>query len=56
MLEDVSARAVFADNRGHLVAKFSEDEVKAVVSPPTATLILYVNGADVGSDTVRVIE
>ena len=56
MLESVSAGAVFADSRGHLVAKFSESAVEAIVTPPSATLTLYVNGADVGSDTVRVIE
>ena len=55
-LEDVSAAAVFADSRGELVAKFSESAVEALVSPPTATLTLYVNGVDIGSDTVRVIE
>ena len=55
-LEGIPARVVFADSRGELVAKFSEAAVEAVVAPPEATLTLCVDGVDVGSDTVRVIE
>ena len=56
MLESVPARYTFADNRGHLVAKFSEDAVEAIVAPPRAVLTLYIDGDDVGSDAVRVLE
>ncbi len=55
-LEDIPATHIYADNRGHLVAKFSEDEVKAIVSPPTAVLTLTIDGIAVGADTVRVLE
>ena len=52
----VPALCTFADDRGDLVAKFDESEVKAMVAPPEATLELVVEGESVGSDTVRVIE
>ena len=55
MLENINARSVYADNQGCLVAKFAEDAVKAIVAPPQATLTLFIDGEDVGSDTVRVI-
>jgi hypothetical protein len=57
-LEGISARWTFPDSRGELVAKFDVDAVKAIVSPPSATLRL--TGATVdgrsfsGSDTILV--
>ncbi|MBN2445287.1 MAG: hypothetical protein JXO22_01075 [Phycisphaerae bacterium] len=56
VLEDIAAVSVYSDDCGYLVAKFDEDAVKAIVAPPSATLTLYIEGVDVGSDTVRVVE
>jgi len=48
-----------ADARGELVAMFSEDAVKAIVTPPSALLTLtgqMADGADFwGSDEARVV-
>jgi len=48
-----------ADSCGNLVAKFSEDAVKAIVAPPETTLTLTGVMKDgesfAGSDTVRVV-
>ena len=55
-LDGIPALTIYADNRGHLVAKFSEEAVKAIVAPPSAVLTLNIDGLDVGSDTVRVVD
>ena len=59
-LNGISAISTGADSRGHLVAKFDEGAVKAIVAPPQATLTLsgcYTDGTSFeASDTVRVIE
>jgi len=39
-LSGIPALHTKADARGNLVAKFNEDEVKAAISPPEATLTL----------------
>lgn len=57
-LNGLSAKTTFADDCGNLVAKFSLDEVKAIVKPPEATLTLTGATKDgeffTGSDTVAV--
>jgi len=57
-LNGVSARLCFADDRGDLVAKFSAAKIKAIVSPPKATLVLSGATKDEvpfsGSETVAV--
>jgi len=59
-LEGVPADSAWADSRGSLVARFSEAEVEALVTPPSATLtlegLMKDGTAFAGSDTVRVIE
>ena len=59
-LNGIPVSGVGADALGHLVARFPEDEVKAIVSPPGATLTLTGNyrlgGSFSGSDTVKVVE
>ena len=55
-LDGIPATSIYADNRGHLVAKFREESVKDIVAPPTAVLTLNIDGQDVGSDTVRVVD
>ena len=57
-LNGLGATLCFADDRGDLVAKFSLAKVKAMVSPPEATLTLTGATKDgtafSGSDTVPV--
>jgi hypothetical protein len=57
-LEGVSAAATFADARGDLVAKFPVAAIKALVSPPEASLTLTGVRKDgvcfTGSDAVAV--
>ena len=57
-LNGVPARSTFSDDCGDLVAKFSEADIKALVSPPSATLTLagLTTAGDVfsGSDVVMV--
>ena len=57
-LNGVPAKFTFADDRGDLVAKFSEEDIKAIVSPPEATLTLAgvtkAGEAFSGSDVVKV--
>ena len=57
-LNGVPAGAVFADNQGDLVAKFSEAAIKAMATPDEITLTLtgrYRDGETFeGSDTVTV--
>jgi hypothetical protein len=59
-LNGVSAGATKADARGELVAKFDEDAIKALVSPPSAVLALTgltVDGDEIyGEDEVQVRE
>jgi hypothetical protein len=59
-LNGVPADATWADNRGNVVARFSETAIEALVAPPSATLTLCgsLTSGDTfsGSDTVRVIE
>lgn len=59
MLDGVAASATFADNLGHLVAKFPEEAIKALVAPPSATLTLEgvtkLGEEFSGDDTVSVI-
>ena len=59
-LDGLSAVYTKADSTGNLVAKFREQAVKALVSPPRATLTLTgttVSGNDfAGDDTVRVTD
>ncbi|GMU20147.1 MAG: hypothetical protein AMXMBFR13_02460 [Phycisphaerae bacterium] len=58
-LSGVPADAVWADDRGNLVCRFSETAIEAIVSPPRAVLTLVGNRIDgsvfSGSDSVRVI-
>lgn len=57
-LNGVAPYAVFADNRGELVAKFDLATIKAMVTPPEATLTLTAVMKDgsplVGVDTITV--
>jgi len=59
-LNDVQVAWTKADNQSDLVAKFAVDEVKDIVSPPSATLTLSgvtVEGvAFSGSDTITVVK
>lgn len=59
-LNGVPAEASWPDSRGNLVARFSEEEIEALVAPPGAVLTLeglMVDGAPfAGSDEVQVIE
>ena len=58
-LSGVPSSYTKADSRGNLVAKFHQEEIEAIVSPPEATLVLTGMTEDgvpfSGSDTVRVI-
>ncbi len=45
-LNGIAARAVFADNQGDLVAKFSEAAIEAMAAPGTMTLTLTGSYAD----------
>jgi hypothetical protein len=49
-----------SDNRGDFVAKFRLDDVKSIVEPPSATLVLEGETKEgvpfTGSDEVRVID
>lgn len=57
-LNGVPAKFTFADDCGDLVAKFAEVDIKALVSPPSATLTLAgvttAGEAFSGSDVVKV--
>ena len=57
-LDGIPVRWTKADSRGDLVAKFALDDVKAILSPGTATLTLVGStkaGMDfVGTDTIGV--
>ena len=57
-LNGLTALATFADDRGNLVAKFGESDVKAIVAPPKATLTLTGARIDgsvfAASETIRV--
>ena len=59
-LNGIPATGSKADNRGNLVAFFSEAEVKAIVAPPSAVLTLtgLTNDGDTfeGSDTASVVD
>jgi hypothetical protein len=59
-LNGIPASGAGADALGNLVARFPEADVKAIVSPPGATLTLtgsYLQGGSFsGSDTVKVVE
>ena len=59
-LDGVPAEFTKSDNRGNLVAKFSQEAIEAIVAPPEATLELTGMTIDgfpfSGADTVRVIE
>ena len=58
-LNGVAAASTFADSCGNLVAKFHQEDIEAIVAPPTATLALTGTTTDgtafAGSDRVRVI-
>ncbi len=58
-LNGIAATATKADLCGDLVAYFSESAVKAIVSPPSATLTLSGSKLDgttfSGSDSVKVV-
>ncbi len=58
-LDDIPVSWTKRDSLGHLVAKFSEDAVKAAVVPPEATLTLSLDDKDgvyySDADTVRVM-
>ena len=58
-LNGVAVKWTKSDARGELVAKFDEDEVKAIVTAPSADLTLRgmtVDGEPFeGTDTVRVV-
>ncbi len=61
LLEGVPPVLVKADNLGHLVAKFDEEAIKALVQPGQATLtltgLLIINGESFeASDTITVRE
>ena len=57
-LEGIPALYTFADDRGNLVAKFSMSDVKDIVEPPQATLVLRgetkAGESFRGTDSVRV--
>ena len=57
-LDDIVPAYMKSDLRGNLVAKFYEEDVEAIVSPPSATLTLtgeYISGEGFsGSDSVQV--
>ncbi|MBN1292765.1 MAG: hypothetical protein JXB48_13070 [Candidatus Latescibacteria bacterium] len=57
-LDGIVASSVFPDNRGNLVAKFTQEAVEAIVTPPQATLTLTgsykTNESFTGSDTIAV--
>ncbi len=57
-LNNVPADSTWADDRGNLVARFSERAVEAIVAPPSAVLTLEGAMTDgspfAGSDSVRV--
>ena len=59
-LSGVSPVLVKADSCGNLVAKFDQELIEALVTPPEATLVLTGTTTDEvpfgGSGTVRVIE
>ena len=50
-LSGIPASATFPDSRGELVAKFRFSAVSAIVSPPSATLVLNGLTKDGGSFT-----
>ena len=58
-LNGVAAIRIGADARGCLVAKFDEEEIEAILSPPSEVMTLRGTRKDgttfSGSDTVRVI-
>ena len=57
-LNGVPAVATFADDCGNLVAKFAQEEIEAIVAPPSATMTLVGTRVDgvtfSGSDTIMV--
>ena len=57
-LNGIPVSGIYVDALGHIVGNFNEAAVKAIVAPPTATLVLtgvYLDGTGFsGSDTVRV--
>ncbi len=57
-LNGIPATSVFADARGELVAKFDIGQIKALVTPPEATLTLTAERTDgseiTGTDVVPV--
>ena len=57
-LNEIPVVLAFADDRGYLVAKFRMEDVKAIVAPPSATLVLTGMTRDgepfIGSETVQV--
>ena len=63
-LNGVPVSRTVEDDNGNLVAKFLRSEIKAIVSPPRATLtltgLLFSDGSSImpfeGSDTIRVIK
>lgn len=59
-LEEISPVLTKADSLGHLVAKFDDEAIKAIVQPGQATLTLSGLLADgssfTASDTITVIE
>jgi hypothetical protein len=55
-LNGVPAIRVYEDDLGHLAAKFLEEEIKQIVTPPRHVLTLNIDGDDVGSDIVRVVD
>lgn len=58
-LDGISVKATFADNRGDLVAKFAVVDVRGIVQPGPAELMLTGTPRDggtfSGTDTVKVI-
>jgi len=51
----IPAAWTFADDRGDLVAKFSIEDVETIVEEGEVILTLYVDGKEIGSDTIQVI-
>ncbi|HIE31665.1 MAG TPA: hypothetical protein EYP67_04685 [Methanosarcinales archaeon] len=59
-LNNIPVAWVESDDKGNLVAKFDQSEIKAIVAPPEATLTLTGQTNDgehiEGSDIIRVID
>ena len=57
-LNEIPVALAKADDRGYLVAKFRMEDVRAIIAPPSATLILTGMTRDgepfIGSETVTV--